>query len=128
MFRKLNLKITLSEIKKAVRQLKLGRSGGSDLFINEFLYYGNYVSFHTLYVTFSNVSTVGYFPDPWSEGLVVLLHKTGGLNDVNNYRGITLLSCVDKLFTRILDNTLHFMIGVKFIMFSLKHRLDLETV
>ena len=41
MFSELNLEITLSEIKKAVRQLKLVRSGGSDLFINELLYYGN---------------------------------------------------------------------------------------
>ena len=35
MFNELNLKITLSKIKKEVRQLKLGRSGGSDMFINE---------------------------------------------------------------------------------------------
>ena len=68
MFSALNLEITLSEIKKAVRQLKPGRSGGSDLFINEFLYYGNDVLFHTLYVMFNNVFKVGYFPDPWSEG------------------------------------------------------------
>ena len=31
----------MQEIQKAVRQLKLGRSGGTDMFINEFLYYGN---------------------------------------------------------------------------------------
>ena len=34
------LEITLSEINKAVCQLKLGGSGSSDFFINEFLYYG----------------------------------------------------------------------------------------
>ena len=107
MFSELNLEIALSEIKKAVRQLKFGRSSGSDLFINEFLYYGNGVLFHTLYVMFNNVFKVRYFPDPWSEGLVVPLHKKGSLNDVNNYRGITLLGCVGKLFTRILNNRLH---------------------
>ena len=94
MFHELNWEITLSEIKKAVCQLKLGRSGASDLFINEFLYYGNDVLFHTLYVMFNNVFKVGYFPDPWSEGSVVPLHKKGSLIDVNNYRGITFLSFV----------------------------------
>ena len=60
MFSELNLEITLSEIKKAVRQLKLVRSGGSDLFINELLYYGNDVLCRTLYVMFNNVFKVGY--------------------------------------------------------------------
>ena len=41
MFSELNLEFTMQEIQKAVRQLKLGRSGGSDMFINEFLYYRN---------------------------------------------------------------------------------------
>lgn len=92
MFNELNVEITLSEIKKAVRQLKLGRSGGADMFINEFLYYGNDVLLNTLHVMFNNIFKVGYFPAQWSEGLVVPLHKKGSLNDVNNYRGITLLS------------------------------------
>ena len=33
--------------------------------------------------------------------------KKGSINDVNNYRGITLLNCVDKLFTMILNNRLY---------------------
>ena len=107
MFNELNLEITLSEIKKAVRQLKLGRSGGSDMFINEFLYYGNEALLNTLYVLFNNIFKVGYFPAQWSECLVVPLHKKGSIYDVNNYRGITLLSCVGKLFTRMLNNRLY---------------------
>lgn len=91
-----------------MHQLKFGRIGGSDLFINEFLYYGNDGLLNTLYVMFNNISKVGYFPDLWSEGLVVPLHKKGSLNDVNNYRGITLLCCVGKLFTRILNNRLYY--------------------
>ena len=29
------------------------------------------------------------------------LHKKGNINDVNNYRGITLLSVLGKLFSRL---------------------------
>ncbi|MCG7875034.1 MAG: reverse transcriptase domain-containing protein [Candidatus Thiodiazotropha endolucinida] len=107
MFSELNLEISLSEIKKAVGQLKLGRSSGPDMFINEFLYYGNNALFNTLYNMFNNIFKIGYFPSSWSEGLVVPLHKKGSVNDINNYRGITLLSCVGKLFTRILNNRLY---------------------
>ena len=126
MFNELNLEITLSEIKKAVRQLKLGRSGDSDMFINEFLYYGNEALLKTLYVMFNNIFKVGYFPAQWSEGLVVPLHKKGSINDVNNFRGITLLSCIGKLLSRILNNRL--MTGEIHIMFLLKLGLVSEKL
>ena len=48
----------------------------------------------------------GYFPDTWSDGYIVPIHKKGNLSDVNNFRGITLLSTLGKLFTRILNTRL----------------------
>ena len=48
----------------------------------------------------------GYFPKSWSEGHIIPLHKKGNINCVENYRGITLLSCLGKLFTRLLNNRL----------------------
>ena len=51
----------MQEIQKAVRQLKLGRSGGTDMFINEFLYYGNESLLNTLHVMFNNIFKIGYF-------------------------------------------------------------------
>ena len=107
MFSELNLEISMQEIQKAVRQLKLGRSGGTDMFINEFLYYGNECLLNSLHIMFNNMFKIGYFPAQWSEDLVVPLHKKGSINDANNYRGITLLSCVGKLFTRVLNNRLY---------------------
>ena len=35
------------------------------------------------------------------------MHKKGSFNDVNNYRGITSLSCIGKLFTCIINNRLN---------------------
>ena len=48
----------------------------------------------------------GYFPTKWTEGFIVPLHKKGDINQVENYRGITLLSTFGKLFSRILNNQL----------------------
>ena len=47
-----------------------------------------------------------YFPEEWSEGYVIPLHKKGSINDVENYRGITLLSALGKLFSRLINNRL----------------------
>ena len=49
---------------------------------------------------------LSYFPEAWSEGLIVPLHKKGDLDDTANYRGITLLSTIGKLFSKIINNRL----------------------
>ena len=45
-------------------------------------------------------------PTEWRQGIVVPLHKDGDERDPMNYRGITLLSIVGKVFTRVLHNRL----------------------
>ena len=42
----------------------------------------------------------------WKEGYIVPIHKNGSTSNVDNYRGITLLSVLGKLFTRILNTRL----------------------
>ena len=41
-------------------------------------------------------------PQEWRDGIIVKLPKKGDLGDCNNWRGITLLSSVGKLFCTIL--------------------------
>ncbi len=36
-------------------------------------------------------------------GIIIPLHKNGSVSEANNYRGITLVSCMAKLFTKILN-------------------------
>ena len=59
-----------------------------------------------MYSLFSKIFQLGYFPESSSEGYIVPLHKKGKLDDVNNFRGLTLLSIMGKLFIRILKNRL----------------------
>ena len=106
MFEELNGSITQEEIMCAIKQLKNGRSGGPDKFLNEFFVYGIGSLSPFLSVLFNKIFDTGYFPESWSEGYIVPLHKKGKLDDVSNFRGITLLSALGKIFTRILNNRL----------------------
>lgn len=107
MFDELNVPITLDEIKRAVKQLRNGASAGPDLYINEFLKNGSEVLLNYIHTLFNKVFEVGYFPELWSEGFIVPIFKKGDKTEVSNYRGITLLSTVGKLFTRVLNNRLN---------------------
>jgi hypothetical protein len=40
------------------------------------------------------------------QGYIIPLYKKGNANNVDNYRGITLLSCLGELFTHALNNRL----------------------
>ena len=44
-------------------------------------------------------------PKQWREGLIVNLFKKGDKEDPGNYRGITLLSIVGKVFCKVINVT-----------------------
>ena len=106
MFDELNVNITQQEILKAIKELKPNRSGGPDKVINEFFIHGRDILLPHLQTLFNILLNKGYFPFTWTEGYIVPIHKKGSVNEVDNYRGITLLSTMGKLFTRILNNRL----------------------
>ena len=107
MFQELDEQISISEIRKATLSLKNGKIGGPDFILNEFLKYGIDNMLHYLHALFNKIFDTGYFPDIWGDGFIVPLHKKGSIENVENYRGITLLSVVGKLFTSILNARLN---------------------
>ena len=107
MFDELNLAISGDEIKMAIKQLRNGASAGPDLFLNECFKKGSNVLISYIQNLFNKIFEIGYFPEKWSEGFIIPIFKKGDTNEVSNYRGITLLSTLGKLFTRILNNRLN---------------------
>ena len=56
---------------------------------------------------FNKILDGGVVPLEWTIGVIVPIYKNkGDVQDTNNYRGITLLSCMGKLFTSILNERL----------------------
>ena len=56
---------------------------------------------------FNLIFDSGCYPVAWAEGLIIPIYKKkGSRNDANNYRGITLISCMAKFFSIVLNNRL----------------------
>ena len=100
----LDMNITLEEVTKAAKSLKRNKAIGSDFIMNEYLIDSIDIIGSHLCDIFNAILNSGYFPEKWMEGVIVPLHKKGDINSVNNYRGITLVSCLSKLFTTVLNN------------------------
>ena len=80
----------------------MAMSAGPDLLLNEVLKHGSdtLITYTSILQLFNKAFDLGYFPESWSEGIIIPVHKKGDTNEVSNYRGITLLSTLGILFTR----------------------------
>ena len=106
MFSELDETISEQEIVSAIKKLNSGKSGGPDRLLNEFFIHGIEILPKYLSKLFNVIYDSGHFPSCWTDGHIVPIHKKGSLNTAENYRGITLLSTLGKLFTRILNDRL----------------------
>lgn len=105
-FPELDSVITIDEVRRAIKSLKRGKAGGIDCLINEyFIEAGDIIGGH-LQDLFNMILSSGHFPQSWMDGLIVPVFKKGDESDVQNYRGITLVSVISKIFTCILNNRL----------------------
>ena len=103
---RLDIVIEKDEIVKCIRKLKNNKTGGSDGLVGELLKYGGSGMVCLLEQLFSVVWHEETVPRQWREGLIVNLFKKGDSEDPGNYRGITLLSVVGKVFCKVLNNRL----------------------
>ena len=84
--------------------LKNDKSPGYDGVLNEFIKKSLPKMGDALAGLFNIVLNSGHIPEEWAIGLIVPIYKNkGDIRNPDNYRGITLLSCIGKLFTSILN-------------------------
>jgi hypothetical protein len=99
----LNDKITFGELRRAIKVLKRGKAAGVDEWVNELIKFGGERMEYCLWLMFSKVWENEEIPKDWGRGLIFPLHKKDDNRDPFNYRGISLLSVVGKLFSTILN-------------------------
>ena len=98
------VKITKDQISTQIRKLKSGKSCGIDNILNEFLKNGGECILTTLTDLFIYFTDSESLPDEWREGLIKPIHKSRPLNNLDNYKGITLTSNVYKKYASIIEN------------------------
>jgi len=101
-----NKDINLGEIETAIDDLKLNKAAGIDGIGNEILKKSKVVIAPMLCVLFNKILENEIFPQEWCKAIIVPVYKNGDKDDPHNYRGISLLSCISKVFTKILNNRL----------------------
>ena len=87
--------------------MKNNKSLGFDNVLNEFHKLNTPLFKEVLLNIFNALFDNGYFPEAWSIGLIIPIFKKGNPDLPENYRGITLLSCVGKLFTSLINTRLN---------------------
>ena len=96
----LNADFTFEEVQKVIKKLKNNKASGVDYVINEFLKNCPDSLVVVIVEMFNLVLKTGIVPEDWAIGIIQPLYKNkGSINSPDNYRGITLLSCIGKLFT-----------------------------
>ena len=96
---------------KAIGKLKNDKAPDFDNIVNEYIK-GTKNILYNLYVKiFNRILDTGYLSEEWLIGVIVPIYKNkDDVDDPHNYRDITLLSCLDKQFTSIInDRLIHFL-------------------
>lgn len=97
----------LSEVIRALKSLKPDKSPGSDSITNEILKSASTILAVPLTNLFNYIIESGETPVQWSESNIILIYKKGDPNDIGNYRPISLLPCIYKLFSSILNKKIN---------------------
>jgi hypothetical protein len=104
----LNAKITQDEIKKCISKLQNGKAASpTDDILNEYIKSTQNLLLPFYCKLFNCVLDTGIIPSNWLVGTIKPIFKNkGDPKEPSNYRPITILSCLGKLFTSILNHRL----------------------
>ena len=89
------------EVRRGVLRLKVRKAAGICGIMPVMLKAGGQVLVEWLTKLFNMVWSVGKAPCDWRNGAIVAIHKKGSKMGCTNYRGISLMSIVGKLFARV---------------------------
>nr|CAH7719234.1 unnamed protein product [Callosobruchus chinensis] len=95
-----------AEVTEIVSALKRGKSAGHDGIAAEMLKHMGDSGTEMFTELLNKAWEEKQIPDDWKIGIIIPIHKKGDSMDCNNYRGITLLSVLSKVYERLLNKKL----------------------
>lgn len=84
----------------------MNKSSGPDKILNEIIKCSSIVTLKSFAKLFNLLLNSGLYPTPWEKSFIIPIHKSGDKSELNNYRGISLMNCVSKLFSAVLNSRL----------------------
>ena len=97
---------TEKNVLDAIKALKNNKASSFDSVLNEMLKCGAKVLSKALVVFFNTILDSNLYPKQWKMDILGPLHKSGPLDDANNFRGVCVSSCLGKLFNTLLRQKL----------------------
>lgn len=93
--------ITITQIKKAPSEMKNKKSSDEHGTVIEATKYRRDKLLSTLELLFNECPIKKTTPSKWNNAAITLIHKKGDITNLENYRPISLLCQIYKLFTKI---------------------------
>ncbi len=99
--------VTTKDVKRIIDAMPHSAVVGNDLISATLLKKSPLAVFEALATIFNHSLTTGCYPDAWKSAIVVPVHKKGDIYCLDNYRPISLLPVISKVFERLVNEQLH---------------------
>ncbi|MES9884793.1 MAG: reverse transcriptase family protein, partial [Sedimenticola sp.] len=115
----MDAEVTEPELIPLIQSLKTKKAPGWDKLQNEHIRHGGHVLVKQIARLFTAVLKLEQIPAAWKRGVIIPIHKGSGksTSDMDNYRPITLLPCLYKLFEKVMQARMNTFIIDKQISF-----------
>ena len=101
-----NQQITIEEIHNVIKSLKSGVSPGQDNLHNQLLKQGGLIAAQLIHPVFEIIWKLEKQPTAWDRCQMRMIFKKGDIHMCKQYRGIVLISTLNKIFEAVLKQRL----------------------
>lgn len=98
------IEIRVTDVEKALQQTKNNRAAGPGGVKPELIKYGGKKLCLILTELFQLIEMGGKVPLEWNSSTISSIYKKGNKKEPNNYRGISVIPSVERVFGRVLKN------------------------
>lgn len=102
----LDAQIRLEEVEEVLIKAKKNKAPGEDRVTYEFFVHATIRFKEMLVAVYNKIMTEGIVEDSYLKSLIFPIFKKGNRNEVQNYRGISFMNVVVKIFVGVLKNRL----------------------